>query len=371
MTLYTFALALVLFGILILFHELGHFVFAKLLGVKVLKFSIGFGPKLIGKKIGETEYVISLVPLGGYVKPLGEEAGEEIEEREKDRAFNFQPVWKRALIVLAGPVFNLLLAYVIFVVFLTVSLPVAIPSLKSITATIEDIADDSPAMRAGIRKNDVVVSINEKSVSDWSEMAALFSNNPGVELNIRVKRGDELVDLLVTPEPTSVKGEDGKEITVGRIGISKKMDFKVIESSNVFMASLKGAEAVYDWSALTLEVVWKMLTGGISVKQVGGPILIVDAASKAASAGAATYFGFIAIISINLAILNLLPIPVLDGGHLMFMSIEALRGKPLSEKVMNMATRVGFSILMLLIAFVFYNDTIRIIVPWVKKTFVP
>jgi regulator of sigma E protease len=362
-------LAIVLFGILILFHEIGHFILAKLLGVKVLKFSIGFGPKLLCKKIGETEYILSALPLGGYVKPLGEEPGEEIREEEKGRAFHFQPVWKRALIVLAGPFFNLVLAFIVFVVFLSVNVPVIIPNLNSITTTVEEVVEDSPAMRAGIQNNDTIVSINEKSVNDWNEMAQVFSQSPGKELTLKVKRGEGFVHLKVIPEPTTGQDMDGKEVVVGRIGISKKMDFKVIQSSSIFMVPFKGFEAVYDWSILTIEVVGKLLTGGLSHKQIGGPILIVDAAAKAASTGASAYFGLVAIISINLAILNLLPIPVLDGGHLMFMSIEALRGRPVSEKVETVATRIGFALLMLLIVVVFYNDIHRVVIPWVQKTF--
>jgi regulator of sigma E protease len=364
----TLLLAILLFGILILFHELGHFIFAKLTGVKVLKFSIGLGPKLLGRKIGETEYVLSAIPFGGFVKPLGEEPGEEIAEEEKKRAFHFQPVWKRALIVLAGPVFNFFLAYIIFVVFLSLKLPVAIPELSSITTSIAGIVEDSPAAKAGIEENDVIVAINGSTVGDWGEMAEIISKHAGKELTLRIKRGEDFVMVRVIPAPTTLKDESGQEITVGRIGISKQLDFKVIESS-VFMAPLKGIEAVYEWSILTLEVVGKILTGSVSSKQVGGPILIVDAASKAASAGAATYFGFIAIISINLAILNLLPIPVLDGGHLMFMSIEAVRRRPLSDKVIGTATKIGLTLIILLIALVIYNDTLRIIVPWVQRKF--
>jgi regulator of sigma E protease len=296
----TILLALFLFGILILFHELGHFIFAKWLGVKVLKFSIGFGPKLLSKKIGETEYIISALPLGGYVKPLGEEPGEEIKNEEKERAFNFQPVWKRAAIVFAGPLFNIVLAYIIFVVFLSVNLPVIIPSLSSITSTVEEVVEGSPAMKAGIQKNDTIISINEKSISDWNEMAEVFSKNPGKKLNVEVKRGEDIFSVVITPEPTVFKDKDGKEITVGRIGISKKMNFKVIESAGVLVAPVKGIEAVYEWSVLTIEVVAKLLSGGVSPKQVGGPIMIVDAAAKAASAGASAYFGLVAIISINL-----------------------------------------------------------------------
>ncbi len=363
--------AVILFGLLIFFHELGHFIVAKLVGVKVLKFSLGFGPKIIGKKIGETEYLISAIPLGGYVKPLGEEIGEEIKEEEKQRAFNNQPVWKRAAIVIAGPVFNLVLAFLIFTVFLGLKLPVAIPDLDSITTTIENVKEESPAMKAGMRSNDAIVSINGSAVHEWNEMAEVFSKNPGIELKLKVRRDNTLIDVTITPEPAKVKDEKGKEIIIGRIGISKKMDAKVIQSASIFDAPFKGIEAVYGWCVLTLEVVVRLFSGALSAKQIGGPILIVDAAAKAASVGAFTYFNFIAIISINLAILNLLPVPVLDGGHIMFLSIEALKGKPLSDKIMGVANKVGMTLLLLLITFVFYNDIMRIVVPWAQKTLQP
>ena len=361
--------AVVLFGILIFFHEFGHFILAKLVGVKVLKFSLGFGPRLIGKKIGETEYLISALPLGGYVKPLGEDPNEVLKEEDKPRAFHYQPVWKRAAIVIAGPLFNLFLAYIIFVVFLSINLPIAIPDLDSITTAIEDIVEDSPAFKAGLKKDDTVLSINGTSVGDWGEMASILSKNPGKELKLAIQRGEQLIEIQVTPEPTKIEDDEGRESIVGRIGISKKLNVHIIQSTSILQAPFKGMEAVYEWGILTLQVVGKIVTGGISAKQIGGPILIVDAAAKAASAGMFTYFNFVAIISINLVILNLLPIPVLDGGHLMFMSIEVLSGRPLSEKVMNIMTRVGMALLLLLIAFVFYNDIVRVIVPWLERVF--
>jgi regulator of sigma E protease len=365
----TIVWAIVLFGILIFFHELGHFILAKLVGVKVLKFSLGFGPKIIGKKIGDTEYLISAIPLGGYVKPLGEEIGEEIDEADKKRAFNYQPAWKRAAIVIAGPVFNLVLAFLIFTVFLGMKLPVAIPNLDSITTTIENVSEGSPAGEAGLKGNDTIVSINGLQVHDWNEMAEMFSKNPGKELKLKVKRNENTIDVTVTPKPETVKNEKGEDIVIGRIGISKKMDAKIIESASILSAPFKGIEAVYGWCVLTIEVMARLFTGALSAKQIGGPILIVDAAAKAASVGAFTYFNFIAIISINLAVLNLLPVPVLDGGHIMFITIEALRGKPLSEKIMLVANKIGMALLLLLITFVFYNDFIRIVLPWVRKTF--
>jgi len=366
----SFFWAIVVFGLLIFFHELGHFIFAKLVGVKVLKFSLGFGPRLISKKIGETDYIISAIPLGGYVKPLGEEIGEELKEEDKPRAFNCQPVRKRGVIILAGPFFNFILAYIVFVIFLSLKFPVPIPDLDSITTTIEDVAEGSPAMKAGLKKGDTIISIDGVSVKDWGEMADIFSKNPEKELNLEVKRGNELINIKVIPEPAKIKDEKGSEIIVGRIGISKKLNVEVIQSKGIIYAPLKGVEAVYGWSVLTLKIVGKILAGAVSAKQIGGPILIVDSAAKAASQGMFAYFNFIAIISINLAILNLFPIPVLDGGHLMFMSIEALRGRPLSEKVIGVMNRVGMALLILLIAFVFYNDIIRIIVPWVQKTLI-
>lgn len=363
--------AIILFGILIFFHEFGHFIVSKLVGVKVLKFSLGFGPKIISKRVGETEYIISALPLGGYVKPLGEEPGEELSEEEKPRAFNFQPVWKRVAIVFAGPFFNLVLAYLIFVIFLSVNLPIAVPDLTSISTTIEDVAKDSPAMKAGLRRDDSIVEIDGKPVRDWNEMAEFFANNPNRELSLRVRRGEDLIETRVTPEPVETEIEGGKKVVIGRIGISKKLSIHKIEGGGILYAPIKGIEAVYQWSVLTLVIIKKLLLGALSAKQLGGPILIVSSAAKAAEVGVFAYLNLIAMISINLAVLNLLPIPVLDGGHLIFFGIEALRGKPLSEKVLTIANRIGMALLIMLMVFVFYNDIMRFVVPWFKNTMTP
>jgi regulator of sigma E protease len=438
--------AVVLFGLLIFFHELGHFILAKSVGVKVLKFSIGFGPKLISRQIGETEYVLSAFPLGGYVKPLGEDPDDEIPEEDVPRAFNNQPVWKRAAIVIAGPIFNMVLAYLIFVVFLSFSLPVVIPVLNNLTSTkIEGIRKDSPAMEAGLMPDDIVVSVNGNDISTWVEMDEVLTRSPGKEVALKVKRGEELLDITIVPEATTVTARDGKEevlgdagisrlstriegvvkdspamkagllegdaiisvdgqyvgdwgemaelisdnpgreLTIevkrgndilslkvtpdasGKIGISKTMGFNVIQSESILLSPIRGLQAVYAWSVLTLDVAARLITGTMSTKMLGGPIVIVSEASKAASSGMADYFYLIAVISINLAIINLFPVPVLDGGHLVFMAIEAVRGKPLNEKAMEILTKIGFALLMLLIALVLYNDTMKVIVPWVQK----
>ncbi|MBI4844113.1 MAG: RIP metalloprotease RseP [Nitrospirae bacterium] len=438
--------AVVLFGLLIFFHELGHFILAKLVNVKVLKFSIGFGPRIIGKKYGDTEYILSAIPLGGYVKPLGEEPDDEIPAEDLPRAYGSQPVWKRASIVLAGPVFNLVLAYIIFVVFLSFKLPIVIPVLKDVTNTkIEGVVKGSPAMKAGLMPGDDVVSVNGKEIHSWVEMEEAFINNPGKEVLLKVEREGASVDIVLIPEASTVKdkggndkvigdagvsrlstriegvienspamkgglragdsvlavngspvsdwndmaklisGNPGKEILLeirrgdkvltlditpdagGKIGISKGMGFDVVHTDNVFLSPIKGLEAVYRWSALTLEVAGRLITGKMSAKMLGGPIVIVNEASKAASSGLSDYFYLVALISVNLAVLNLFPVPVLDGGHLVFLAIEAVRGKPLHEKAVDILTKAGFAALILLIAFVLYNDTMKVIVPWVQK----
>jgi len=359
--------AIVLFGLLIFFHELGHFILSKLVGVKVLKFSLGFGPKLIGRRIGETEYLISAIPLGGYVKPLGEEPGEALPEHEIHRAFNTQPLINRALIVAAGPLFNLVLAYIIFVVFLAIHAPVAIPEIDSISTTIEEVLEDSPAMRAGLRPDDTILAIDGQEVHDWAEMAEIFARNPERELTVEVRRGSETLTVHVTPAPTKITGIDGKETIIGRIGISKKMGARIIKSNGIADIPFRALEAVGAWCLLTFKIVLKLITGGISARQIGGPILIVDAAAKAASVGLLPYFNLVAVISVNLAILNLFPVPVLDGGHLMFMGVEAIRRRPLSERVLMIANRIGMAILLMLITFVFYNDIVRVIVPLIKR----
>jgi regulator of sigma E protease len=235
---------------------------------------------------------------------------------------------------------------------------------------IGEVYEDTPARKAGLKKNDTVMSIDGVPVPDWKKMSSILSKSPGREVTLKVMREGRLLDIKVTPEPKTARDSDGNEITVGRIGISSKSAFRVIQSNTFWQVPFKALQAVYEWCVVTLEIVVKLFSGSVSAKQVGGPILIVDAAAKAASVGAFTYFNFIAIISINLAILNLMPVPVLDGGHILFLSIEALRRKPLSDNLMMVANRIGMALLLLLITFVFYNDIVRIVVPWVEKTII-
>jgi regulator of sigma E protease len=354
--------AIVLLGIIIFVHEVGHFLAAKLMGVRVLKFSIGFGPKLIGKKYGDTEYLISSIPFGGYVKMFGEERGEELKEEEKPVAYTYQPVWKRFIIVFFGPLFNFALSYFIFVSFLANGLPVGIPKLEGITTHIDEVLQNSPAEKAGLKRGDKIVSIDGRDVYTWDEMTEIIRNNPGKELYIRVARDEQKLDFKIIPEAVKTKNLSGKEIIIGRLGISKtKIPVDIITSKSIFNAPLKGLEATYKISIFILEVTKKLIVGSIPFRTVGGPITIVHEAGKVAAIGILPYFMFIALISVNLAVLNLLPIPILDGGHILFLGIEAIRRRPLNEKVIAIAQRIGLAIILFIMVFVLYFDIMRLI----------
>jgi regulator of sigma E protease len=360
----TFLWALVLLGVLIFVHELGHFIFAKLLGVKVLKFSMGFGPRIMGFKSKETEYIISALPFGGYVKMLGEEPGEMLTEEEKAISFSGQRIWKRALIAVAGPSFNVLLAYVIFVLFLSIGLPVNIPKLENITPKIGMVLPGSPAERAGIKPGDEVVEIDGRPVVTWFDLISVVSEKSGKPLNIKVKRDSTIVSMTVTPESVKEKTPEGQVITIGRIGVQKAgngMPFHSITAQNPATALFRGIEATYRWCWFIGDTIVQLLSGAFSAKTVGGPIAIVQESGRAAALGILSYLMFMAIISANLAILNLLPIPILDGGHLLFLGIEAVRGKPLSEQTQGMLQRIGLAILLGIMIFALQNDIMRLI----------
>jgi regulator of sigma E protease len=357
----TYLSAIILLGVLIFVHELGHFLVAKLSGVKVLKFSLGFGPKVIGKKIGDTEYLLSAVPLGGYVKMLGEDPDDEFSPEEKNVAYSSQSLGKRFFIVLTGPLFNLLLAYIIFILFIALQFPVRIPTFETFSPSIDKVVEDSPAMKAGLQKGDVIVSIDDKSVSTWIEMTKIITQNPGKELTVKIKRNGETVVTKIIPDEQLVTDDKGQEIKAGRIGIVKDPHMNVIEGKGLVSAPLLGLTATYEWSIFVLKTMGKFVTGDIGVKNIGGPIAIVEETSKAASQGMLAYLMFMAIISIHLGILNLLPIPILDGGHLAIMSVEAIRGKPLTHNSQILAQKVGLALLLALMILAFYNDIMRLV----------
>ena len=352
-----FVYAVVLLGILIFVHELGHFIFAKSLGIKVLKFSLGFGPKVIGKKYGETEYLLSAFPLGGYVKMLGQsdtpEEEEEIPEVEKHRAYNFQPIWKRFFVVFSGPFFNLVFAVLIFfLVFLN--------GVPYMLAEVGDITPNSPAAQQGIMKGDRVIEVDGRRIIRWDEMTEIIHNQPGKELTIRIDRSGNPLTLMVRPEKKVIKNLFGEDKEVGLIGITPSGKNEMKQEGLVGAFSL-AVSRTWDISVLTLVSMVKLVQRIIPADTIGGPIMIFQMAGQQASHGAMSFFTFMAVISINLGVLNLLPIPVLDGGHILFMGIEAIRRKPLSEKVIIISQKVGLVLLLSLMAFAFYNDIARLI----------
>lgn len=345
--------AIILLGIIIFVHELGHFLFAKLMGVRVLKFSLGFGPRLLGKKIGDTEYLISSIPLGGYVKMLGETPGDELTEEEKPLAYNNQKVWKRFVIVFSGPFFNIVCAGVIFFFIFLYGFPVLVPEVGS-------VMPDTPAEKAGLMKGDRIAGIDGSALTQWDEMTEIIHRSPGKAVSLTVERGSSTFRVTIIPERKKIQNIFGEGKEVGLIGI-KPSGNTIVRKANIIQALSDSVAKTWDISVLTVVTVVKLIQRVVPMDTIGGPILIVQLAGEQASKGFMSFFIFMAVININLGIINLFPIPILDGGHLVFLGIEAIRRKPLSEKVISVSQKIGLAILLTLMAVVIYNDVVRLI----------
>ena len=347
-----FAFVIVL-GVLIFFHELGHFLVARFFGVGVEKFSLGFGPKIFGKKVGITEYRISAIPLGGYVKMVGEEPDAEVDPEQVALSFTHKHVLKRILIVAAGPVFNLLLAVLIFYGIFQISGTI---TLKPI---IGDVQDGTPAQAAGLKKGDDIVDINGRQVETWDQMAGIIADSKGSELVVTVRREGTSPVIRVTPQLKTTKNIFGEDIPRYVIGITAAGE-TYTQKLNPFGALTESLIQTYNIVELTVVSVAKIIQGTVSTKTIGGPIMIAELAGQQAKLGATNLLFFIALISVNLAILNILPIPVLDGGHLLFFTIELIIGRPVSIRIREVSQQAGMFVLILLMIFVFYNDITRI-----------
>jgi regulator of sigma E protease len=443
----TFWFVIVL-GVLVAFHELGHFLIARWLGVRVLKFSLGFGPKLAGRQVGDTEYLVSAVPLGGYVKLFGEDDTDAISPEDQRRSFSHQKLWNKMLIVAGGPGFNFLLAYLIFAGWLATGAPLFVPSFKDLTPDVEAIKPGSPAEAAGLKVGDRVLRVNEKDISTRTELFDAVARSNGAALTLDVRRNSQVKTLVVTPSSTTVK-EDGKDVAfyslgieetaplitavmngspamaagfkegdrvvaiegqaihtwtqmtgivkdspnrplrvdvnrdghivsltvtpalektsvngkpveIGKIGVSGP-GRSLIRASNPLTAVWHGLEATWGWSELTVVGIYKMIAGEISSKNIGGPLTIANISGEAGAQGMGSVLFLIAILSINLGVLNLLPIPILDGGHLLFFAIEAVIRKPLGDRQREIAQQVGLLLLVCIMVFAFWNDIERLI----------
>lgn len=442
-------------GILVTVHEYGHFQVARWCGVNVLKFSVGFGKPLWSKKIGrdQTEFVIASIPLGGYVKMLGEEPSSDSENssgQDMSRAFNQQSVTKRMAIVLAGPFANLLLAVILYwALFLTGTVGIKpfigdVPensaaaasqihagdmiqkingkdvatwqdvrwlllneSLKNnsveiqvvdanqqihlhqiamtdvnyddanvdvlqklgltvyqpkVAARIGKIIKNSPADAAGLEVGDLVLAINDKEITDWEAMVEEVKLHPAKTLELLVERDANKYRLNITPDEAR---ENGK--TIGRIGAGFKAEpaqldqYFVTQHFTIIEALAKSVEKTWETSVFSLKMLGNMLLGNVSWKGMSGPVTIASYAGQSANMGVKVFIGFLALVSISIGILNLLPIPILDGGHFMYYMVEFFTGKPVSEAVINIGQRVGFFILGWMMVLALYNDMNRLI----------
>lgn len=443
-------------GILVTVHEYGHFQVARWCGVKVLKFSVGFGKPIWSRKFGrdQTEFAIAAIPLGGYVKMLGEGQLSDNQENSADedmsRAFNRQSVVKRMAIVLAGPFANLLLAVILYwALFMGGTLgikpyigevlentPAASSQIKTgdliqkingkpvatwqdvrwllmneslqgssvdvqtidshqqvtmhqlmtvglnldetsvdivqklgltiyqprIAARIGEVVKDSPAEMAGLQVDDLVLSINSKAVSDWEAMLQEIRRHPEQKLEVLVLRNGSEYRLSITPNAVQ---ENGK--TLGRIGAAVKTEqteldqYYVTQSYTMMQALVKGLEKTWETSVFSLKMLGNMVVGNVSWKGISGPVSIASYAGQSANMGLKVFIGFLALVSISIGILNLLPIPILDGGHFMYYMVEFFTGKPVSDAVINIGQRIGFFLLGWLMVLALYNDMNRLI----------
>lgn len=346
--------AIIVLGILIFVHELGHFIFAKLFGVGVEKFSLGFGPKLIGKKIGETEYLLSAFPLGGYVKMVGEGGEGEIPEEEKARSFAEKSPLRRIGIVVAGPGFNLIFAWFLFIVIFMVGVP-------SATTKVGEVVKDKPAARAGMVAGDVVTAVNGKKVARWEEMAAEISTAKGQALDIEIRRGAGTKTFRIVPETRTGKNLLGENVTSPVIGVVAAGE-TVIDRYPPIEAFSRGSSQTWTVIELTALSLVKIVERAIPLDTIGGPIMIAKMAGQQAEAGGVSFLAFMALLSVNLGVLNLLPIPILDGGHLIFYLWELVFRKPVSMRAREIAQQVGLALLIGLMVLAFYNDIARYLV---------
>ena len=443
-----FALAL---GLLIVAHEAGHFLLARWCGVKVLRFSIGFGRPVLSRRFGadRTELALGAFPLGGYVKMLHEREG-EVDAAELPRAFNRQPVWKRFVIVLAGPAANFLLAicmyWVLFVHGIEEPKPIlGAPAAQSVadragfqegervrsidghsiatwqelrwellrlamdkaTATLEvinrrqeisyrkldlssfgsanlegdilqqlgfsfyrprlpavigKVSPGGVADLAGLREGDRIEAIEGEPVAFWSQVVAIIRDAPGRPLRIAVARQGTKISLTVTPAASEERGT-----RIGRIGIgvreteAEHMPLMTEVRYGPIDAAGRAVRQTWETSAFSLAMLGRMMTGELSWKNLSGPVTIADYAGQSAKLGLSYYIKFLALISISLGVLNLLPIPLLDGGHLMYYIVELIKGGPVSERVMEIGQQIGLALLAMLMAFAFYNDINRLV----------
>jgi len=359
--------------IVVFFHELGHFLVARWAGVKVLTFSLGFGPELVGfdDRHG-TRWKISAVPLGGYVKFFGDESEastpssetlSSMTEEEREGSFHHKKVGPRAAIVAAGPIANFILAIVIFTCLFTFF------GKPSTTARVDKVEVGSAAEKAGFQVGDVVTAIDGSAIGSFSDMQRIVVAHAGDELTFGIKRGDATLELRGTPELKPVKDPFGNTHRQGVMGITRATSPGEVTTEKVSPATALWLGVKETWFVVdqTLSYIGNVFTGRASADQIGGPIRIAQISGQVATLGLAALLHLAAVLSISIGLLNLFPVPLLDGGHLLFYGAEVLRGRPLSDKSQEYGFRVGLALVLMLMVFAFYNDFHQ--VPWLRSLF--
>jgi regulator of sigma E protease len=359
--------------IVVFFHELGHFLVARWAGVKVLTFSLGFGPELAGFNDRHgTRWKISAVPLGGYVKFFGDdseastpssEALAGMTEEERAGSFHHKKVAPRAAIVAAGPIANFLLAIVIFTCLFTFF------GKPNATARVDQVEAGSAAAAAGFQDGDVVTAIDNKPIGSFSDMQRIVGVRAGEPLVFTVKRGDSTLQLRGTPELKEVKDPFGNAHRLGVLGITRKTSAGEVTTERVDPATAFWLGVKETWFVIdqTLSYIGNVFTGRASADQIGGPIRIAQISGQVATLGIAPLLHLAAVLSISIGLLNLFPVPLLDGGHLLFYVVEIVRGRPLSDRSQEYGFRFGLVLVLMLMVFAFYNDVHQ--VPWLKSLF--
>ncbi|MBI3702188.1 MAG: RIP metalloprotease RseP [Afipia sp.] len=358
---FLFVLTLVVF-----FHELGHFLVARWAGVKVLTFSLGFGPELFGFNDRHgTRWKVSAIPLGGYVKFFGDEseastpsadALASMTEEERKVSFHGKKVGPRAAIVAAGPIANFLLAIVIFAALFTFF------GKPNQSARVDQVQEKSAAAAAGFKSGDIVTAIDGDAIENFTDMQRIVATKAGVPLTFAVKRGDQIVTLKGTPELREMKDAFGNVHKVGVLGITRATTpgDATNEKVNPATAVWLGVTATWFVAQSTVLYIGDVFTRRASADQVGGPIRIAQISGQVATLGLSPLIHLAAVLSVSIGLLNLFPVPLLDGGHLLFYAVEAVRGRPLSERSQEMGFRVGLALVLMLMIFATYNDILHL-----------
>ena len=346
-------------GVLVVVHEFGHFLAAKAVGVRVEKFSIGFGPVIFGKQLGETQFVVSLLPLGGFVKLAGESA-----EEAKGAAweFNSKSLIQKFVVVFAGPLMNAFLAFIIFSFIFIVGQP-------TMTTRVGKVMDGTPAKEAGVLEGDKITALNGRPVALWDEVLKVIHESRA-DIHLTLERKGQVIEIAVKPRVKELTGLFGKRTRTAFLGIAPSSEMVYVKSS-FFKASYLGAERVATLTGMIFYSLALMVTGALPVKDsLTGPIGIFFMTQEAARMGLVYLFYFMGSLSVSLFVLNLLPVPVLDGGHVLFIVIERLKGSPLKVQVKERMTQGGMVALLALMGFVILQDVHRFsIIEHVTKLF--